>query len=391
MDFDFTLEEKMIQTAIRDFVTKEFAGDVVKALDEAGEFPLKYLKKLSKLGFLGMATPEAYKGEGVDIVGTCIVIQELAKSYPALAACYSGIVLSGGAVINELGSEEQKKKYLPGLAIGKLMTALALTEADEDIDGQMITTRVTRLEDGFLLNGQKKYIPLGDVADFYMVLARTGDKNTNAENPGARADASLSLFCVDAKTHGITLSGVETVGNNGQNFVNLEFENVIVSKHQLLGGPDQFGNGRKQLELIQNYTLLGVAAQAVGMAQGAFDYALKHAKTRVQFDQIIGKFTAIREKFTQQICLIDSAKFLVFNAALLASKGKPFSREAALAKSMASKVAVQAAMDGMQVYGGYGYSMEYDIQRYVRDAAGTMSAGISNDFLAQKIAKSLGL
>ncbi len=381
MEFEFTLENKMIQKAIRDFVTKEFSGEIVKELDEAGEFPGKFLKKLSKLGFLGMTIPEAYKGEGADIVGTCIVIQELARNYPALAACYSGVVLNTGAVINELGSDEQKKKYLPGISKGKISTALALTEADDDLDGDMTATDAHSAEDDFLITGQKKHIPLGDVADFFIVLATTDIGKSQG----------LSLFCVEAKSSGITISPVETIGNNGENFVNIEFDNVRVNKHQILGGLEKLGNGKRQLELIQNFNLLGVAAQAVGLAQGAFDYALKHAKTRVQFDQVIGKFTAIREKFTEQICLIEGAKLLVFNAALLASKGKPFSREVAIAKSMASKAAVQASMDGLQVYGGYGYSMEYDIQRYVRDAAGTLSAGISNDYLSQMITKSIGL
>ncbi len=376
MEFELTREQEMIQNAVRDFVTKEFANDVVRELDEIGEFPEKYLKKLSDLGFLGMTVPEEFGGEGEDIVGASIVTQELARTYPALAACYSGVVFNGGAVINALGTAEQKEKYLSGLSLGKFNVSLALTESDDDPDGDMISTEAEAFEEGFLISGIKNYIGLGDVANLFIVLAKTGK------------DSALSIFCIDAENQGITLSPVETIGNKGEKFFNVKFENVRVDKNNLLGGS---GNGKEQLELIQNLNLLGVAAQAVGIAQGAFDYSLNYAKTRVQFDQIIGKFTAIKEKLTDLICRIDGARLLVFQAAQLASKSKHFSREAATAKSVASGAAVQASMDGLQIYGGYGYSMEYDIQRYVRDAAGTLSAGISNEYLSEKIGRCVGL
>ncbi len=377
MEFELNSEDKLIRKAIRDFVTKELPHGVVRELDDMGQFPEKQLTGLSKLGFLGLTVPEAFGGEGVNIVGACIVAEELAMRYPALAACYSNAVFGSASVFATLGSEDQKSRFLPGIARGELWVALALLEADDDPGG--IETRAEPAGAGVLISGEKPFVALGDVADAFLVLARTGKKD------------DLALFCVDANAPGITRNRVDTLGLHGENLVNVEFDRVRVDDRAILGGTDRKMTATQQLEMIQNYQLLGIGAQALGMAQGAFGLALSHAKNRVQFDQVIGKFTAIQEKLTDLFCEIAGAKFLVYNAALAASTGRKFTREVAMAKIKAARIAVQASMDGLQVFGGYGYSMEYDIQRYVRDAAGTLSAGISNESLGLKIAGSMGL
>ncbi|MBI9091620.1 MAG: acyl-CoA dehydrogenase family protein [Desulfobacterium sp.] len=377
MDFELNSEEKLIQKAIRDFVTKELPQGVVRELDGMGQFPEKQLTALSKLGFLGLTIPEAFDGEGVNIVEACIVAEELAMGYPALAACYANAVFGSGAVLATLGSEDQKSRFLPGIARGELWVALALLEADDDAGG--IETRAAPEGAGVVISGEKPLVALGDVADAFLVLARTGKTD------------DLALYCVDGNAPGITRNRVDTLGMHGENLVNVVFDRVWVESQAILGGMDRQMTAPEQLEMIQNYQLLGIGAQALGMARGAFGLALSHAKNRVQFDQVIGKFTAIQEKLTDLLCDIAAAKFLVYNAALVASTGKKFTREVAMAKIKAARIAVQASMDGLQVFGGYGYSMEYDIQRYVRDAAGTLSAGISNESLGLKIAKSMGL
>jgi alkylation response protein AidB-like acyl-CoA dehydrogenase len=377
MDFELNSEEKMIQKAIRDFVTKELPHDRVRELDNMGQFPAKLLTGLSKLGFLGMTVPEVFDGEGENIVGACIVAEELAMRYPALAACYCDAVFGAGAVLAALGSKDQKALYLPGIAKGELWVALALAEADDDPGG--IETRAEAEGTGFLISGEKPLVALGDVADVFLVLARTGKEG---EPP---------LFCVDANAPGITRNRVETLGMHGESLVNVVLDRVRVENQAILGGMDRKMTAPEQLEMVRNYQLLGIGAQALGIARGAFGLALAHAKTRVQFDRTIGKFTAIQEKLTDLLCEIVAVKFLVYNAALAASAGKKFTREVAMAKIAAARIAVKASMDGLQVFGGYGYSMEYDIQRYVRDAAGTLSAGISNDRLGLNIAGSMGL
>ncbi|MCP4114533.1 MAG: hypothetical protein GY737_03880 [Desulfobacteraceae bacterium] len=377
MDFELNSEERMIQKAVRDFVTKELPQGVVRELDDMGQFPAKQLTALAKLGFLGMTVPEALGGEGENIVGACIVAEELAMGYPALAACYCNAVFNSGAVLAALGSDEQQSRLLPGIARGERWVALALAEGDEDLE--QVSTRADAEGSGFVISGEKKLVALGDVADMFLIFARTGTGDERA------------LFFVDAAAPGITLNRVETLGCRGENLVNVALDRVRVENQAILGGMDRRITAPEQLEMIRNFQLLGIGAQALGMAQGAFGLGLAHAKKRVQFDRVIGKFTAIQEKFSDLICEIVGAKFLVYNAALRASAGKKITREAAMAKTAAARIAVKASMDGLQVFGGYGYSMEYDIQRYVRDAAGTLSAGVSNDSLGLIIAESMGL
>ena len=375
MEFELNREEKMIQKAIRDFVTKELKYEVVRELDEKGSFPDKLMNSLAELGFLGLTIPEVYGGEGLNPVGACIVTEELSRRYPALGACYANTLFCAGPVITTLGTEEQKSRLLPAISSGELRVALALDQ--ERLPGE--GTRAEENGQFFLISGEEPMVALGDVADQFLVLAQTEGRD------------SMGIFCVDANARGVTREKVEALGCRGENLVNLLLNQVRVEGDALLGGTLLQGMETKQMEALKDFQLLGIAAQAVGMAQGAFDLSLDHAKNRVQFDQIIGRFTAIQEKFTDLLCQIVGAKFLVYNAALAASAGKKVTREVAIAKITASRTAVQASMDGLQIFGGYGYSMEYDIQRYVRDAAGTLSAGASNDNLGRKIAKSIGL
>lgn len=385
MEFELNREEKMIQKAIRDFVAGSLAYDVVREIDGTGTFPEKMLTALSELGFTGLSVSEEFGGEGVNLLGACIVTEELARRYPALAACYSNAVFAAAPVINAFGRDDQKERFLPGIARGEIRISPALDEAYYHMDN--ISTRAEADPEGFIISGEKTMVVMGDAADYFLVAAKRGHGD------------GLSLFFVDATATGITRNKVATLGFWGEGPVNLVFDRVRVESRAILGGIGQIGQfdkkererGKEIVEALQNFQLLGIGAQAVGIAQGAFDLALSHAKSRVQFDQVIGKFTAIQEKLTDLSCDIKGSRLLVYNALLAAAAGRKFAREIAMAKITAARTAVQASMEGLQLFGGYGYSMEYDIQRYVRDAAGTLSAGIDNDLLSQKLAESMGL
>ncbi len=379
MNFELTREDVMIKDAIRNWVSKECTRDIVSELDEKEEFPKKLFKKLSKLGFSGMIIPEKFEGEGKNILGACLVTEEIAYAYPALASCYASPTFYGGAVISELGSDKQKMDFLPGLAMGKIIVSLALSES---FDSDAEYTKTTAVADGnhFVINGKKSYITLADQADLLILLAKTGEEEQN-----------LTLFCIDAKEAGISVMPVEKMGYKGVNFCDIEFNNVQVSSETILGGTEQLGNGQQQMEQIQNLALLAIASSAIGMSRGALDYALEHARQRVQFGQPIGRFPAISRKLSETAYKIDAAKLLVHKAAWIADQGKTYSREAAMAKCFAAEAAIKAAMEGLQVLGGYGYTMEYDIQRYVRDSVALLSAGLSVDFLKERIGASLGL
>jgi alkylation response protein AidB-like acyl-CoA dehydrogenase len=383
MDFGISREDTMIKDAIRDWVSKECTRDVVAEMDENNDFPAKLAKKLSQLGFCGMIISEEEGGEGRNVLGACVVTETIASTYPALARWYTGPTFYGGAVISAHGTESQKEKYLPKCASGKLTVAIAQTETDSGSDITRIQTTVSKNGNHFVINGEKNYIYNADRADLMVVLAKN-------ESPGTD-EAGFTFFCVDRKLAGLSMEPIEKLGYKGANFCRVRFEAVQVNADGILGGPDQYGQGTLQWESILDTVLLAVTSEAVGLAQGAFDYALNYAKQRVQFGQAIGKFNAIRNMLVEMNYEIEAARMLLYRAAWLADQQQPFSREVSMAKCLASETARRAAMEGLQIFGGYGYTMEYDIQRYIRDAISLTTAGASLDTLKARIGRGLGL
>ncbi|UCG05303.1 MAG: acyl-CoA dehydrogenase family protein [Desulfobacterales bacterium] len=383
MDFKLSRENAMIKDAIYDWVSKECTRDVISDMDERNEFPAKLAKKLSQLGFCGMMIPEEIGGEGCNVLGACIVTETIAAAYPALARWYTGPTFYGGAVISALGSEHQKQTYLPKCAAGKLAVALAHTETDADPDPARIQTSAKKRGDQFRVSGEKQYISNADKADLLLVAAQ--QENSDPE------DQAFSFFCINRQTPGMTIEPVEKLGYKGTNFCRVRIDAVAIGKDDILGGPDKLGRGDQQWQQILDIALLAVTSEAVGLAQGAFDYTLNYARQRVQFGQVIGTFNVIRNMLAELAYDIEAARLLLYRAAWLADQQQPFSREISMAKCQASETARRAAMDGLQIYGGYGYTMEYDIQRYVRDAMSLTTAGASLESLKARIGAAYGL
>ncbi len=383
MDFELSRENLMIRDAAHDWVRKECTRDVVAEYDESDKFPVKLLKKLSKLGFSGMCIPEEYGGEGRNIPGACIVAEEIAYMFPALANCYASSAFHGGSLISELGSENQKQKYLPGFAKGKKLTAIAVNESEDGPDIEKIQTTAIKNSTGYILNGEKTYISHGKQADLFLVLAKTGTAPEEAQD--------RTFFCVDSGDSGISIQTLDKIGFKGTSFCRVIFEDVNIPTSGVLGGDDGLNRGKEQWEYVIDTLLLETAAEAVGLARGAFDYALKYAKDRVQFDQPIGKFKGILYKFSRLSWEIEASRMLVYKAAWLADKGKPWSRAVSMAKCLACETAGKASMEALQVLGGYGYTMEYDTQRYVRDAVMLTNSVSTIDSLKGRIGSELGL
>jgi len=383
MDFKLSREDAMIKDAIYDWVSKECTRDVIAELDEGDKFPAKLAKKLSQLGFCGMMIPEELGGEGRNVLGACMVTETIATVYPALARWYTGPTFYGGAVISSLGNEDQKRAYLPKCTSGKLTVALAHTEGDTGPDLTGIQTTVKKNANQFLISGEKQYVSHADKADLLLVAAR----HENSDDD----DQAFSFFCVKRKTPGVTVEPVEKLGYKGVNFCRVIIDAAEVGEEDILGGPDKLVGGEQQWQEILDIALLAVTSEAVGLAQGAFDYTLSYARQRVQFGQAIGKFNVIRNMLAELAYDIDAARLLLYRAAWLADQQQPFSREISMAKCRAAGTARQAAMDGLQIYGGYGYSMEYDIQRYVRDAMLLTSAGASLESLKARIGAGYGV
>jgi alkylation response protein AidB-like acyl-CoA dehydrogenase len=383
MDFKLSREDAMIKDAIYDWVSNECTRDVVAEMDERNDFPAKLSKKLSQLGFCGMMIPEEYQGEGPNVLGACIVTETIATVYPALARWYTGPTFLGGAVISALGSENQKQAYLAKCATGKLAVALAHIEKNSDQDLVGIRTSAVKAGGIFRISGEKQYISNADRADLLLVAARNEDFDAD--------DPALTFFCVKRKTPGVTVEPIEKLGYKGVNFCRVRIDAAEVGEEDILGGSDQLSRGDQQWGQILDIVLLAVTSEAVGLAQGAFDYTLSHARQRVQFGQAIGKFNVIRNMLAEVAFDLEAARLMLYRAAWLADQQQPFSREISMAKCKASETARRAAMDGLQIYGGYGYTMEYDIQRYVRDAMTLTTVGASLESLKARIGAGYGL
>lgn len=382
MNFELSREEAMVKDAIRDWVSKECPRDLVAQLDEADEFPSKLLSKLAKLGFSGMTVPEAYGGEGRNILGTCLVIEQIANLYPALARCYGAKTILGGALIDALGSDEQKAIYLPQCAKGKLLVAFA--HGEKTNTNQPLKLRENgKGSPGYVLNGEKHYVSNADQAQLLLVSACVDDNDSNQGENHA-------FLLLDPHLEGITIEPVAKIGYKGAQSCRVHFDHVTPDKNALLGGERAESNTSLGPQ-IMDFFLLSVSAEAVGLAQGVFDYTLKHARQRVQFGQAIGKFPAIRRRFAEMACQIDAARLLLYRACWLADRGKSFHREASMAKFTAGETAYRCAMDGLQIYGGYGYTMEYDIQRYIRDAVCLAPADTEQSAIATRIGHGMGL
>lgn len=381
MDFELNLEDRLIRDAIRNWVQKECTPEIVSVLDDKNEFPRKLIQDLAKLGFSGLTIPAEYKGAGRNYLGACIVCEEIAAIYPVLATCYASSAFWGGAVISELGTNRQKEKYLPTLAERQSMVALAIFEYDDCVENP-IETKAIMQGNAYLLNGRKSYVMLADQADLILFLAN---------NPRSDSNKQMTLFCVDKDTKGVEILPVEKMGYNGASFCEIRLNDVEVPADSILGGEENSGLIEEQLVVIQDIVRLSIASQAIGLSRGAFDIALQHAKKRVQFEQPIGRFPAIRDKLINTSCGIESARMLVYKAACLADKGDKFSKEVATGKYLAAETAVKTAIEGLQILGGYGYTMESAIQRYVRDSIALLSMGQHIDSLKEQMGAYLGL
>jgi alkylation response protein AidB-like acyl-CoA dehydrogenase len=377
MDFELTRENIMIRTEIRKWVNRECTREIVRELDEADAFPEALFSKLAALGFCGLIVPEALQGEGQKILGACLVTEEIAVRYPVLAACYTAPTFWGGYLIGRLGSEDQKNRYLPLCAEGQFVPVPLLSGIEEHSENTAHRVQAVADGDDQVISGEAPFVLLADQADLLIVPAWS--------------DSGLSLLLVENTADGLTVTPIEKVGYKGLGLCRVSFDRVRVRRTDILGGADAEGKGQAALKTIQDTTLLAAGAAAVGMAQGAFDYALQHARQRVQFGQAIGRFTAISHQFADSAARIEAARFAVYRAAWSAEQNKPFSREAAMAKLLAEQIAVSAAMEGLQVYGGYGYTMEYDMQRYVRDAAAMPFFGLQTASVKDRIASTIGL
>lgn len=381
MNFDFTEEQALLQKTVRDFVNRECPREYARTLDEKEEFPEQLWQKMAEMGLLGIAIPEEYGGSGGDIVDMVIVIEELSRGMVAAGLAYFFSTCFGGKSIGFYGTEEQKKFYLSGLAEGRFKYALALTEpgGGTDILGSL-ATRAVADGDYFIVNGQKVFISGAHVADYLITVVRTTKSEKKAYG--------VSILIIKADSPGIEMREVKKLGLKATGINEIFFNDVRVPVTNLLGERDK---GWYHLVNTLNNERITLAAVCVGNAQAALDDALAYVQERHAFGRPIGQFQAVQHHLANAATEIELARLMTYKAAWLQAQGRPCMREAAIAKLFASETGVRVTDIGMQVMGGYGYMMEYDMQRYFRDARVFTVVPISNEMVRNLIGEGLGL
>jgi alkylation response protein AidB-like acyl-CoA dehydrogenase len=373
MDFTLSAEQEAIKETVRRFMQRECPRENAHALDEQGAFPAELLLRIAGLGFCGLNVPETYDGGGLDMLGTAIVIEEIAALSPALAELYASVSLTGGWVLTRFGSLFQQREYLPQVAQGALKFTLAC--GDELAEGGL---RADPSSEGFLLSGWAPFVSLAQRADYMIVPARSGAEPNH-----------LTLFLVPAHQPGVQLQPVQTVGERGLEAAQVSFEAVRLAPEQVLGGAEQAGKGQAQLETLTALERLAGAAIGLGLAQSAYIYSLNYARERSQFGQPILEFEAVEHMLVDLAAGVQSTRWLLYHACWLADQGKPFSLEATFARLQAGSLARQAGLHSVQLLGGYGYMAEYDAQRYLRDSLVLFSGSASSQLLKNSIGRYL--
>ncbi|MGE6754873.1 acyl-CoA dehydrogenase [Rossellomorea sp. NPDC071047] len=356
MNFKLSEEHEMIRKMVRDFARNEVAPTAAER-DEEERFDMDLFKKMAELGLTGIPWPEEYGGIGSDYLAYCIAVEELSRVCASTGVTLSAHTSLAGWPVYKFGTEEQKQKYLRPMAQGEKIGAYGLTEPGSGSDaGGMKTT--ARLEgDHYVLNGSKIFITNGGIADTYIVFALT--------DPSQR-QRGTSAFIVEADFEGFSVGKKEKkLGIRSSPTTEIVFEDCKVPKENMLGSE---GDGFKIAMMTLDGGRNGIAAQAVGIAQGALDASVDYAKEREQFGKPIAANQGISFKIADMATSIEASRLLTYQAAWLESEGLPYGKESAMSKLMAGDTAMKVTTEAVQIFGGYGYTKDYPVERYMRDA-----------------------
>ncbi len=382
MDFSFTPEQEAYRETIRNFIKRNCPPELDRKLEAEERYPHELLPKLAETGILGVYLPEQYGGMGGDAIDFCLTVEELAYGSEAASACYLLPVFFCGHMLKMNGSEEQKRTYIPRIVRGELKGAFALTEPEAGSDAAAVRTAGVPDGDDFVLNGHKHYISGADVADYIMTVTRTNkDDRYNG----------ITIFMVDRRLPGITIRKTAKMGSKVISLCEIFFDNVRVPRSMIMGGPEGLNQGWWQMIRSLDMERLMVAITHVTIARKAFDLAVEHAKTRVQFGRPIGSFQAVQMQVADMAIGIAAGRNMTYHAAWLHAQEKPCSLEGAMAKVYATEMCLKVCELGMQVLGGQSYLEDNDMNRWVRMALlGPVGMG-SNNIQRSIIASMLGL
>ncbi|MCP4446906.1 MAG: acyl-CoA dehydrogenase [Myxococcales bacterium] len=353
-----------IRRSVRDFVEREIIP-IAHDLDNAeAEIPMHVIQKMADLGYLGLIFPEEYDGMGLDALSMAIVTEELSRGWLSVGSVMTRMIITG-TLLWHAGTEEQKQRFLPKIASGEILTAAAFTEPDVGSDTGGMKLRAVRDGDNYHLRGEKTWCTFANRAHVLTVLART-DPNASKRHKG------LSMFLVEKEPGDdfdppkLAGSPIPTIGYKGMKSYSLGFDGVEVPAENLLGGEE--GKGFYQLMPTYEYARIQTAARAVGVAQASLEAAIRYAKDRTQFGKPIAEHQVIRHKIAHMATEVEAARQLCYAAAVKKDSGERADLEAGYAKAFAAEMAERVTSEALQVFGGYGYSREYPVQRYWRDA-----------------------
>ena len=356
MDFELTEAQRLIRDTVREFADKELAP-IAGELDRFKRFPEKPLQRLAELGVLGMTLPPEYGGAGADAVSACLALMEISRACASTAVAVSLHNTLTCEIIYRFGTEEQRRRYLPALCRGEILGAFSLTEPTSGSDAASLRTTARLRGDHYVLNGTKTFVTNGSRAGVIILFASTDP---------ARDANGITAFLVEPSLPGFRVGKrEEKMGLRASDTAELVLEDCLVPVEHRIG---EGGEGFKIALAALAYGRAGIAAQAVGIAQACLDASIRYAKERRQFGRPIGQFQAIQWKLAGMATEIEAARLLTLRAATLKDRGLPCTGESSMAKLFASEVANRAAVEAVQIHGGYGYLQDFPVERYLRDA-----------------------
>ena len=377
MNFDLTEEQQRIRDTLSDFAEREIRPFSTK-WDKEEFFPRQVIEKLGALGYLGVAFPEKWGGGGADTLSQVLVVEGLSRYDASIGLTAAAHMSLATGHIAAFASDENRDRYVPAMLSAKKLGAWCLTEPSSGSDAAAMKTRAQRVGDNFRLNGGKMFITNGTVADVYVVMAVT-DSSANR--------SGVSAFIVERGTPGLgNGKRIEKLGLRASDTAEVIFDNVTVPARNLIG---DLGEGYKQTLKVLEGGRIGIAGFAAGIARGAFEEARSYALERRQFNQRVADFQAIQWMFADMATRIEASWVLICRAAALKDAGKPYAREAAMAKLFASETAMWASNRAVQIHGGYGYVTDFPVERYMRDAKLSEIGEGTSEVQRMIIAKSL--